>query len=220
MKSIYLKLINIQNELKAPKSQYNSFGKYKYRNAEDIMEALKPVLLKNKATVFISDEIVNINDRYYVKATATLVCTETGESIQTTAIAREEAEKKGMDGSQVTGASSSYARKYCLNGLFLIDDTKDSDFTNTHGKETSSNTYSHENTYSNNNSDELSYGTQSQSTYQLSPKQLNWLDSLCKKKNMTKEVAVQKYNQKFSTNISLTNLQRSDFDKLVEILQK
>lgn len=125
--SIYSKLISIQNELKAPKNQYNSFGKYNYRNCEDILEALKPILKKYDCTLIIADDICNINDRFYVKAKAILFDCETGESVTSSAYAREEETKKGMDGSQVTGASSSYARKYCLNGLLLIDDTKDAD---------------------------------------------------------------------------------------------
>ena len=128
--TIYEKLSNIQSELKAPKSQYNSFGKYSYRSCEDILEAVKPICATNKAVCTISDEIVLVGDRYYVRATALLIDTESGEKINNVAYAREEAEKKGMDGSQVTGASSSYARKYALNGLFAIDDTKDSDATN------------------------------------------------------------------------------------------
>ena len=133
---IYEKLLNIQNELKAPKSQFNAFGKYKYRNAEDILESVKPLCFKYKAALTLSDEIVLIGERYYVKATATLTDIEKPEwKIWITAYAREEESKKGMDGSQVTGASSSYARKYALNGLFNIDDTKDSDSTNTHGKD-------------------------------------------------------------------------------------
>lgn len=119
-------LIEIQSELKAPKGQYNSFGKYYYRNAEDILEALKPLLKAKGCLVTISDELVNIGDRYYIKATAT-ISNEAGKEIEVCGFAREEESKKGMDGSQVTGASSSYARKYALNGLFLIDDTKDDD---------------------------------------------------------------------------------------------
>ena len=129
--NVYEKLIAIQSELKAPKSQYNNFGKYAYRNCEDILEALKPILKEHKSTVYISDEIVTVLERFYIKATVTFIDAETGESITNTAYAREEESKKGMDGSQVTGASSSYARKYALNGMFAIDDTKDSDFTNT-----------------------------------------------------------------------------------------
>ena len=118
-------LITIQNELKAPKGQYNSFGKYKYRSAEDILEAVKPLLAKTNCTLTLSDEIVQIGERYYVKATAQ-VKNDSG-SEETVAYAREEETKKGMDGAQVTGTASSYARKYALNGLFCIDDTKDPD---------------------------------------------------------------------------------------------
>ena len=134
--SIYGKLSRIQTELKAPKGQTNAFGKYKYRSCEDIMEALKPHLAENNLAIILSDELVNIGDRYYIKATATLHDCESGEVIFNSALAREEESKKGMDGSQVTGAASSYARKYALNGLLAIDDTKDSDTTNTHGKAT------------------------------------------------------------------------------------
>ena len=129
--NVYEKLIAIQSELKAPKSQYNSFGKYAYSHCEDILEALKPLLKEHKSTIYIADEIVTVLERFYIKATVTFIDAETGEKIINTAYAREEECKKGMDGSQVTGASSSYARKYALNGMFAIDDTKDSDFTNT-----------------------------------------------------------------------------------------
>lgn len=135
MKNIAKKLMMIQQELKAPKNQFNEFGNYSYRSCEDILEALKPLLSKHNATIFINDAIDNQGDRYYVKATVTLLDFESGEAIETTANAREEEAKKGMDGSQITGSASSYARKYALNGLFAIDDTKDSDTTNKHGKE-------------------------------------------------------------------------------------
>lgn len=125
---IYETLTIIQSRLNAPKSQYNKFGNYNYRSCEDILEALKPLLKETGACVIISDEPIVINDRYYIKATATLI--KDGEQVSTTAYAREEDSKKGMDGSQVTGAASSYARKYALNGLFAIDDNKDSDTTN------------------------------------------------------------------------------------------
>jgi hypothetical protein len=128
------KLLIIQSKLKAPKSQYNSFGKYAYRNAEDILEAVKPLLLETKTVLNISDDVVMVGDRYYIKSTATLGDTEGTDLYSVHAFAREEESKKGMDGSQVTGAASSYARKYALNGLFAIDDTKDSDSTNQHGK--------------------------------------------------------------------------------------
>lgn len=121
------KLMAIQTELKAPKGQYNSYGKYKYRSCEDILEAAKPLLAKYMCTLTISDEIAQIGDRYYIKAVATLMDAESPESIGNVAYARESLDKKGMDDSQITGTASSYARKYCLNGLFLIDDTKDAD---------------------------------------------------------------------------------------------
>lgn len=122
-------LIAIQSDLKAPKSQFNKFGGYKYRKAEDILEAVKPLLNKQKCTLTITDDIVMVGNRIYVKATATIK-NEKGEYETTTGWAREEETKKGMDGSQITGASSSYARKYALNGLFAIDDNADSDTTN------------------------------------------------------------------------------------------
>ena len=135
MKEINIKLMNIQQELKAPKGQYNSFGKYAYRSCEDILEAVKPLLRKEKVVLTISDELQYIGNRYYIKATVTLIDTESEATISNSAYAREEETKKGMDGSQITGASSSYARKYALNGLFGIDDNKDSDTTNIQSKE-------------------------------------------------------------------------------------
>lgn len=133
MKHIYEALIKIQSELKAPKNQRNNFGGYNYRSCEDIMEAVKPLLEKNNVVLTVSDDMVLVGSRIYVKATATL--TDGEDSISNSAFAREAETKKGMDDSQITGASSSYARKYALNGLFCIDDTKDADATNTHGKD-------------------------------------------------------------------------------------
>ena len=130
MSALFEALSKIQKEMKAPKSQFNAFVKYKYRSCEDILEAVKPFL--NGTVLYVSDEMVLIGERYYIKATATL--RNGDEAVSVTAYAREEVEKKGMDSSQITGAASSYARKYALNGLFLIDDTKDSDATNEHGK--------------------------------------------------------------------------------------
>ena len=130
--NIYKKLIEVQNKLKVPKSQYNNFGKYNYRNAEDILEAVKPILENAGATIFIKDSIELIGDRFYVKATVSFVDIESGSIIETSALARESEEKKGMDSAQVTGATSSYARKYALNGLLLIDDTKDNDHDSMH----------------------------------------------------------------------------------------
>ena len=134
MKTTKLQLI--QASLKAPKSQRNNFGWYNYRSCEDILEAVKPLLYDTQTTLSVSDEMVAVGDRIYVKATATLKDAETWEIIeQTTAYARESESKKGMDEAQITWASSSYARKYALNWLFCIDDVKDADATNTHWKE-------------------------------------------------------------------------------------
>lgn len=119
-------LLQIQSELKAPKGQYNSFGKYKYRSCEDILEAVKPLCVKYGVILTLSDEIVQVGERYYIKATANL-SKEGCSDVSVTAYAREALEKKGMDDSQITGTASSYARKYALNGLFCIDDTKDAD---------------------------------------------------------------------------------------------
>ena len=167
--TIYEKLLNIQTELKSPKGQYNKFGNYAYRNCEDILEAVKPLLSKYKVTLVLSDELVVLGEhspilykesiydtksktmkeetrvtggqRYYVKSTATLYDVEKEGKVDSLAYAREDETKKGMDLSQLTGSTSSYARKYALNGLFAIDDTKDSDSINTHGKDdTKSNT--------------------------------------------------------------------------------
>ena len=126
--TLHDRLVGIQSELKAPKGQYNAFGKYKYRSAEDILEAVKPLLKKYSCKLTIMDEIVAVGERIYVKAIATI--SDGTQSLSVCAFAREEDEKKGMDASQVTGAASSYARKYALNGLFAIDDTKDADALN------------------------------------------------------------------------------------------
>ena len=122
-------LAQIQSELKAPKGQRNTFGMYNYRSCEDILEAVKPLLTERGLVLLITDDIVQIGERYYVRATATIYDAE-GSFISNSALAREEAVKKCMDASQITGATSSYARKYALNGLFAIDDTKDADATN------------------------------------------------------------------------------------------
>jgi len=125
---------SIQSELKAPKGQTNKFGGYSYRSAEDILEAVKPLLNKYNCFLTVSDEIVEVGGRVYVKATATVHESHSDPIALTTAFAREAEVKKGMDDAQITGSASSYARKYALNGLFAIDDTKDADATNTHGK--------------------------------------------------------------------------------------
>lgn len=121
------KLLSIQSELKAPKNQFNSFGKYNYRSCEDILEAVKPLCKKFNSVLVVSDNVEQCGDRAYIKSTATLFDCETDEYIESHAFAREAVSKKGMDDAQVTGSTSSYARKYALNGLFCIDDTKDAD---------------------------------------------------------------------------------------------
>lgn len=127
---VYLKLSSIQRRLIAPKGEYNDFGKYPYRSCEDILKALKPLLDEYKCCLHLNNELINLGNRYYIEATAKLIDLESGKAIESKAQAREEESKKGMDGSQVTGASSSYARKYALAGLFCIDNEKDSDATN------------------------------------------------------------------------------------------
>lgn len=131
----YEKLLQVQSKIKVSKENFNAFGKYKYRSCEDILEAAKPLLKEVNAIVTLADEVVHIGDRFYVQATATFIDIEKGDAIDVKALAREDETKKGMDLAQVTGSVSSYARKYALNGLFLIDDTKDSDNNNKEDKE-------------------------------------------------------------------------------------
>ena len=138
--SDFLKRVGMaQAELKAPKNQYNSFGKYNYRSCEDILEAAKPICRKHSLVLLLTDKPVCIGERYYIEATARLYDTESDLFLEATASAREADTKKGMDDSQVTGTASSYARKYALNGLFNIDDTKDAD-TDAYKKQTTTNT--------------------------------------------------------------------------------
>lgn len=134
-KNIYQKLLAIQKELNCPKNQFNKFGGYAYRSQEDILNAVKPLLVKYNATIIMQDKTELIGDRYYIRVVAKFIDVETGETIETEATAREQENIKGMQASQITGATSSYARKYCLNALLLIDDCKDADSTNNHGKE-------------------------------------------------------------------------------------
>ena len=136
MNTIIQKLSDVQARLKAPKGQFNSFGKYKYRSCEDIVEAVKPLLIEHGLALVMSDSIVETGGRVYVHANA--IVSDGDKEVSASGFAREEENKKGMDGSQVTAAASSYARKYALNGLFCIDDGKDSDSTNTHGRATAS----------------------------------------------------------------------------------
>lgn len=134
-KNIHSKLLGISSSLKAPKGQTNKFGGYRYRSAEDILTAVKPLLNEWGCTLVITDEMVEVGSRVYVKSTAVLADTESEYTVNVNGFAREAENKKGMDDAQITGSASSYARKYALNGLFAIDDTKDPDATNTHGKD-------------------------------------------------------------------------------------
>lgn len=134
--NVWQKLSKVQVELKAPKNQYNSFGKYKYRSCEDICEGLKPLLDKYGFAVIFDDTSKVEGDRHYIVSTAIFIDSETGNTVKARGQAKEDESKKGMDGAQLTGSTTSYARKYALNALFLIDDTKDSDATNDHGKAT------------------------------------------------------------------------------------
>jgi len=127
--NISKKLMTIQSKLNAPKGQHNDFGHYDYRSNEDILNALKPLLLEQDTTIVQSDEMIQFGDRYYIKATSTISCINQGGDISNTAYARESETKKGMDAAQITGSASSYARKYSLNGLFAIDDSRDADTT-------------------------------------------------------------------------------------------
>lgn len=133
--NIRKKLQGIQSSLKAPKGQTNKFGGYSYRSAEDILNAVKPLLNEWNCTLVLNDDMVMVGDRHYIKSIATLADSDTDSFIHAQAFAREAVIKKGMDEAQITGSASSYARKYALNALFAIDDTKDPDATNTHGKE-------------------------------------------------------------------------------------
>lgn len=133
--NIYEKLINIQKELKAPKNNYNDFGRYNYRSCEDILEAVKPICFEYRAVLILSDDILNVGQSNYVESTAILINIDNPvEMVSNKAEARESIDKKGMDDSQITGTASSYARKYALNGLFNIDDTKDADTNEYHNQ--------------------------------------------------------------------------------------
>lgn len=213
--SVYLKLSKIQTTLKANKNQYNSFGKYSYRSCEDILEALKPLLKENKSAVILKDEITELNGRFYIKATATFIDAESGEKVETTALAREEETKKGMDLSQVSGSTSSYARKYALNGLFAIDDNKDSDFTNTHGKENNTFGNTSQGSTKGNNFNQRS---NQQNNKNLTEAQLNRLYAISNKANIAKEklesMIKQKYNKKPE------ELTRDEYDHICNSLEK
>ena len=201
---IYEQLANVQHELKCNKSLYNSFGKYSYRSTELIMEAVKPLLFSNDLCLTITDSIELIGDRFYIKATATIYNKE-GEQISTTAYAREEEGKKGMDASQVTGSTSSYARKYALNGLLAIDDTKDADATNTHGVTDDSKAVATNNKTNN-----------TTSNYKLTEGQIKRLYAIGYKKGYSREYMNKLVNTKYKK--SIENLTKEEYDYICNTL--
>ena len=202
---IYEQLANVQHELKCNKSLYNNFGKYSYRSTELIMEAVKPLLFSNDLCLIITDSIELIGDRFYIKATATIYNKE-GEQISTTAYAREEEGKKGMDASQVTGSTSSYARKYALNGLLAIDDTKDADATNTHGATNDSKA-----TPANNKTNNTT------STYKLTEGQIKRLYAIGYKKGYSREYMNKLVNTKYKK--SVEDLTKEEYDYICSSLE-
>ena len=201
---IYEQLANVQHELKCNKSLYNSFGKYSYRSTELIMEAVKPLLFSNDLCLTITDSIELIGDRFYIKATATIYNKE-GEQISTTAYAREEEGKKGMDASQVTGSTSSYARKYALNGLLAIDDTKDADATNTHGVTSDSKPVATNNKTNN-----------TTSTYKLTEGQIKRLYAIGYKKGYSRDYMTKLVNAKYKK--SIEDLTKEEYDHICNTL--
>ena len=201
---IYEQLSNVQHELKCNKSLYNSFGKYSYRSTELIMEAVKPLLFSNDLCLTITDSIELIGNRFYIKATATIYNKE-GEQISTTAYAREEEDKKGMDASQITGSTSSYARKYALNGLLAIDDTKDADATNTHDV-TSDSKATPTNNKTNNTTN----------TYKLTEGQIKRLYAIGYKKGYSREYMAKLVNAKYKK--SIEDLSKEEYDYICSSL--
>ena len=192
--SIYKKLLDVQTELKAPKSQFNKFGGYSYRSCEDILEGLKPLLKQIKATVILTDEIKLVGDRYYVEATCKFIDIETGEALENKSLAREDENKKGMDLAQVTGSCSSYARKYALNGMFCIDDVKDADAI--HGKEDNNKSYSQDNA--------------TNTARKLSDKQLSRLYAIANKAGADKDLVKQQVMKKFNKEVK--DLSKQEYD--------
>jgi hypothetical protein len=194
--NIYQKLLAIQGELKCNKSQFNKFGGYSYRSCEDILEAVKSLLVKYQATIILQDKIELIGDRYYIKATARFIDAESGETIETEALARESENIKGMQASQITGATSSYARKYVLGSLLLLDDCKDADAI--HGKEDNNKSQSH------------SQIEVSNTARKLSDKQLSRLYAIANKAGVDKDLVKQQVFKKFNKEVKDLNKQEYD----------
>ena len=207
--TIYKKIMNVQSELKAPKGNYNSFGKYSYRSAEDILEAVKPLLKKEGLVISISDNIELIGDRYYVKSTVKLIDIETGDVVETSALAREDETKKGMDLSMVTGSCSSYARKYALNGAFAIDSSElDPDKTHTFDKEVPSRNQSGD-----------TKGEFKTLSATLSDKQVSRLVAIGKSAGQSVEL-IKKVAKKDYGVEELNQLSKKDYDALCDRLEK
>ena len=197
---IYGKLAKVQNDLKAPKGQYNSFGKYKYRSCEDILEAAKPLCIDNGLLLTIQDELKLVGERYYIVAIARVTDIEDGTTHSVTAFAREEETKKGMDGSQITGAASSYARKYALNGLFCIDDTKDHD--------SNEKTTERENNVKNDKEEEI--------VSVVTEADLNRVVKIAERKGITKENVEDYVNKKY--NVSLSNITSAQYAEMIKYI--
>lgn len=197
--NVYQKLNKVQTELKAPKGQFNKFGNYKYRSCEDILEGLKPLLKEVGAIVLLSDSVEFVEGRYYVKARAQFVDTDTAEKIEVSAMAREDDSKKGMDSSQLTGSTSSYARKYALNGLFCIDDTKDSDATN-------------------DGSQSNTQAQKSSNDYTINQNQLKRLYAIASKKGFNSETVKEHVKKRFGKEPK--ELNKTEYDRVVEGYEK
>ena len=197
--NVWQKLNRVQVELKAPKSQWNIFGKYYYRSCEDILEGLKTLLEKYNVAILLSDSVEQVGERYYLVAEAEFVDCETGDSIKKYGRAREEEAKKGMDSSQITGSASSYARKYALNGLFAIDDTKDSDATN-------------------NGSQSNTQAQKSSNDYTINQNQLKRLYAIASKKGFNSETVKEHVKKRFGKEPK--ELNKTEYDRVVEGYEK
>jgi len=202
------KLLIVQSKLNAPKNQFNKFGGYKYRSNEDILNAVKPLLFDVKAVITQSDEIIQIGNRYYVKVTSTFIDVESPENeinvISNTAYAREAETKKGMDEAQITGSASSYARKYSLNGLFAIDDTKDTDATNNHDKK-----------------QEKVPPMYIEKDGCINREQMATIDTILTDKRISLVAFIKSYNKHFKTDIKTINeVTPKNYDEVLDLLDK
>lgn len=200
--NVYQKLMRVQSKLKAPKNQFNKFGNYSYRSCEDILEGLKPLLKEVGAVLIINDEVVNIANRFYIKATASFISIDDGEKVISSALAREEEERVKFDPAQLTGSVSSYARKYALNGLFAIDDTKDSDSTNKHDKDNIT-SLNNENKWAN---------------PKLTDNQIKRLYAIAYKKGIGADKVKEQVLKKFNKEVS--GLTKTEYDKVCEGYEK